>query len=96
MYKSCAQVTLRENHLAFQRIWLRPRVLVNVEKIDMRTTLLGSPSSFPVYITATALGKLAHPEVPFPRVYFVSRLFLSPLSLVCVCACVCEYRKIER
>jgi len=56
------EVTLRENHLAFQRIWLRPRVLINVEKIDMSCTLLHSSSSFPLYITATALAKLAHPE----------------------------------
>ena len=36
--------------------------LVNVKNIDLRTKILGHPSSFPVYITATALGKLAHPE----------------------------------
>lgn len=56
------EITLRENHSAFQRIWLKPRVLVNVGNIDMRCNLLGNPSSFPLYITATALAKLAHPE----------------------------------
>jgi len=56
------EVTLRENHSAFQRIWLRPRVLVNVKTIDTRTKILGYNTTFPVYITATALAKLANPE----------------------------------
>lgn len=43
-------------------MWLRPRVLVNVATIDTRCRLLGDASSIPIYITATALGKLAHPE----------------------------------
>ena len=40
-----------------------PRVLVNVKTISTTTKLIGSfPSSLPLYFTATALGKLAHPE----------------------------------
>jgi len=56
------EITLRDNHLAFQRITMRPRILVNVREIDMTTTLLGVPSSLPLYFTATALAKLAHPD----------------------------------
>lgn len=56
------EITLRENKAAFQRIWLRPRVMVNVKDVDISTSVLGYKCSFPVYITATALGKLAHPE----------------------------------
>ena len=33
------EITLRDNHLAFQRITMRPRILVNVREIDMSTTL---------------------------------------------------------
>jgi hypothetical protein len=36
------EITLRENHSAFQRIWLRPRVLVDVSKIDTTTSFLGT------------------------------------------------------
>ncbi|KAK3905715.1 FMN-dependent dehydrogenase-domain-containing protein [Staphylotrichum tortipilum] len=63
-YSSAAddEITLRENHSAFQRIWFRPRILVDVEKVDFSTTMLGTPSSIPFYVTATALGKLGHPE----------------------------------
>ena len=53
------EITLRENHTAFQRIWLKPRILVNVKNIDMATSILGEKSSLPLYFTATALGKLA-------------------------------------
>ncbi|KAJ5152658.1 Cytochrome b2 [Penicillium canariense] len=56
------EITLRENHLAFHKIWFRPRVLVDVANIDMSTTMLGTPCSIPFYVTATALGKLGHPE----------------------------------
>merc|ERR1712079_553325 len=56
------EITLRDNHLAFQRIVMRPRILVNVRDIDMTTTFLGVPSSLPLYFTATALAKLAHPD----------------------------------
>jgi len=53
------EITLRENHTAFQRIWFKPRILVNVKNIDLTTSILGVKSSFPLYFTATALGKLA-------------------------------------
>ncbi|KAI9301928.1 FMN-dependent dehydrogenase-domain-containing protein [Cunninghamella echinulata] len=56
------EITMRENHNAFHRIWLRPRILVNVKEIDMSTSMLGTNVGFPLYITATALGKLGHPE----------------------------------
>ncbi|CAL9009669.1 unnamed protein product [Prunus brigantina] len=35
------QHTLKQNVDAFRRIMLRPRVLVDVSKIDMSTTVLG-------------------------------------------------------
>eukprot|EP00971_Amphidinium_carterae_P034188 673103-Amphidinium_carterae.1 len=41
---------------------MRPKILVNVREIDMTTTVLGHPSSLPIYFTATALGKLAHKD----------------------------------
>lgn len=56
------EITLRENHNAFQRIWLRPRVMVDVAKIDMSSKMLGYDTSIPLYISATALGRLAHPD----------------------------------
>ncbi|MBW0542134.1 hypothetical protein O181_081849 [Austropuccinia psidii MF-1] len=56
------EVSMRENSLAFQRIWFRPRILINVSQIDFSTSLLGHRTSMPIYITATALGKLGHPD----------------------------------
>lgn len=58
------EVTLRANRTAFERIQLRPRVLVdvNASALDMRTTVLGTPLSMPILIAPTALHCLAHPE----------------------------------
>jgi L-lactate dehydrogenase (cytochrome) len=56
------EITLRENHSAYHRLWLRPRVMVNVRNIDMRTRILGHASSLPVYLSAVAMCTLGHPE----------------------------------
>jgi L-lactate dehydrogenase (cytochrome) len=56
------EITLRENHSAFHRIWFKPRVMVNVKYVDPSTTFLGTRTAFPLYISATALGKMGHPE----------------------------------
>ncbi|EMC92850.1 hypothetical protein BAUCODRAFT_133772 [Baudoinia panamericana UAMH 10762] len=56
------EITMRENHSAYHKIWFRPRVLVDVEKVDTSTTMLGTKVSIPFYVTATALGKLGNPE----------------------------------
>ena len=56
------EITLRENHSAFHRIWLRPRVMVNVKHINMETTVLGHPTSMPLYLSAAAMCKLGHPD----------------------------------
>ncbi|KAJ7126375.1 FMN-dependent dehydrogenase-domain-containing protein [Mycena crocata] len=63
-YSSAAddEITHRENHAAYHRIWFRPRILRDVTKVDWSTTILGHKSSMPVYISATALGKLGHPD----------------------------------
>lgn len=63
-YSSAAddEITNRENHTAYHRVWFRPKVMVDVTKVDWSTKLLGHSSSMPVYITATALGKLGHPD----------------------------------
>lgn len=63
-YSSAAddEITFKENQTAFHRYSLKPKVLVNVKNVDTSTTLFGVKSAIPVYITATALGKLGHPE----------------------------------
>ncbi|KAI0688164.1 glyoxylate dehydrogenase [Cerioporus squamosus] len=56
------EITIRENRMAYQRIWWRPRILRDVSSVDWSTTILGQKSTLPVYISATALGKLGHPD----------------------------------
>ncbi|KAJ6466696.1 FMN-dependent dehydrogenase-domain-containing protein [Mycena vitilis] len=63
-YSSAAddEITHRENHAAYHRIWFRPRILRDVTNVDWSTSILGHKSTMPVYISATALGKLGHPD----------------------------------
>ncbi|KAH9723750.1 (S)-2-hydroxy-acid oxidase GLO1 [Citrus sinensis] len=56
------QWTLQENRNAFSRILFRPRILIDVSKIDMNTTVLGFKISMPIMIAPTAMQKMAHPE----------------------------------
>ncbi|KAL6134744.1 hypothetical protein ACLB2K_066972 [Fragaria x ananassa] len=56
------QFTLKENVEAFRKITLRPRVLVDVSRIDMSTTILGYRIAAPIMIAPSAMHQLAHPE----------------------------------
>lgn len=56
------EVTLRENAAVFGRVWFRPRILQDVSRVDFSTSILGHRTSLPVYVTATALGRLGHPD----------------------------------
>jgi isopentenyl diphosphate isomerase/L-lactate dehydrogenase-like FMN-dependent dehydrogenase len=55
------EITLRENRVAYERIALLPRMLVDVSKRQMATTALGEPVSMPILIAPTAFQGLAHP-----------------------------------
>jgi 4-hydroxymandelate oxidase len=54
--------TLAENRLGFDRLALRPRVLVDVSTIRLETSVLGQLLSFPVLLAPTALNRLGHPD----------------------------------
>ncbi|KAL5732141.1 (S)-2-hydroxy-acid oxidase [Ranunculus cassubicifolius] len=56
------QYTLRDNVEAFRRITLWPRVLQDVSRINLGTTVLGYNTSSPIMIAPTGMHKLAHPE----------------------------------
>ena len=56
------EVTLADNEAAWRRRRFRPRVLVDVSRVDPSTTLLGRPSAIPVAIAPMAVHGLAHPD----------------------------------
>jgi 4-hydroxymandelate oxidase len=56
------EVTLRENRAAFERLKVHYRVLVDVSKRDLSTTILGQEISAPILFAPTAFHKLANPD----------------------------------
>ncbi len=56
------EITLLENLQAYKRIQLYPRVLVDVDRRDLTTTVLGTKISMPIMIAPTAFHKLACTE----------------------------------
>jgi 4-hydroxymandelate oxidase len=56
------ELTVRWNEEAYQRIRLRPRVLVDVSNLDTRVTLFGQELAFPILLAPTAGQKLLHAD----------------------------------
>ena len=64
---SDSETTIRRNRLAFETLALRQRVLVNVNQIDLSTTLLGQTLAFPLFISPVGgYTGLAHPQGVLP------------------------------
>ncbi|XP_046575613.1 hydroxyacid oxidase 1-like [Haliotis rubra] len=57
---SSSEQTLKENALVYKRYRFRPRVLKDVSKRDMSTTVLGSPVSCPVGVAPMSMCRMAH------------------------------------
>lgn len=55
-------ITLRENRAAFSRLRLMPKIMVDVSKVDMSTTILGQKVAFPICIAPTAMQRMSHPD----------------------------------
>jgi len=56
------ELTLRWNRESYDRLRLRPRVLVDVSELDTRLTLFGKVLPFPFLLAPTAYQRLMHPD----------------------------------
>ncbi len=54
--------SLRHNREAFEKIMLRPRMLVDTSGLDLSTTLFGEKIEMPILVAPTAGHALANPE----------------------------------
>ncbi len=59
------ELTLDWNIAAFRRIRLRPRVLVDVSRRDLTTTLFGRRIALPLLIAPTSHQRMVHPDAEF-------------------------------
>jgi len=82
------EITLGANRGAYDAIALRPRILVDVSRRDLSTTLLGQTLALPVLVAPMALQRMAHTdgELATARATTsVKTVFtVSTLSSVCV------------
>lgn len=56
------EVTMQNNGFAFSKYFFKPKVLVDVDEVDISTTLLGTKTDAPFYCSAAASAKLGHPD----------------------------------
>jgi 4-hydroxymandelate oxidase len=56
------EITLRWNREAYDRLRLRPRVLVDVSRIDTRTKLFGQELAHPILLAPAADHGMIHPD----------------------------------
>ena len=56
------ELTLADNHAAYERLLLRPRVLVDVEGPSTSTTVLGAELALPVLVAPVAFQRVVHPD----------------------------------
>jgi L-lactate dehydrogenase (cytochrome) len=63
-YSSAATdlITKEANKSFFDRIWFRPRALIDVKNVSTKSTILGSNVSMPLFVAPAALAKLVHPD----------------------------------
>jgi len=54
--------TVHANRDAYRHVYLRPRALVGVARVDTATTVLGIPISLPVLLAPVAYQRMADPE----------------------------------
>ncbi|MEO5986742.1 MAG: alpha-hydroxy acid oxidase [Candidatus Limnocylindria bacterium] len=56
------ELSLADSRAAWNRLRLRPRVLVNVSRLDLSTTAFGARLAHPIVVSPTASHILANPE----------------------------------
>jgi 4-hydroxymandelate oxidase len=59
---SADELTLRWNHEAYEHIRLRPRVLMDVSKLDTRVKLFGLELPFPILLSPTGFQSAVYPD----------------------------------
>ncbi len=75
------ELTYNDNVNAFQRIWLKPRILVNVAEVDTSCSILGHKCQLPIYLSAVAMCGMGHEDGEISWVRAAERagvLFMVP------------------
>jgi L-lactate dehydrogenase (cytochrome) len=57
-----SEQTERENHHAFEQVWLRPQVGTSVGSPDLTVNVLGTNIAMPVILGPTGMARIVHPD----------------------------------
>lgn len=79
--------SMRRNRLDWAAIGFHPRILRNVAAVSMQCTIMGSPSSCPIFIAPAAAAKLGHPDGELCLARGAARMAIPQ--------CVCTYSSIS-
>jgi isopentenyl diphosphate isomerase/L-lactate dehydrogenase-like FMN-dependent dehydrogenase len=68
------EITLRANRERFERIRLRPRMLVDVQQPDLSTNIVGTPAAAPIVIAPTGAIGIGWPNADLAIAKVAARL----------------------
>jgi len=88
-----AGLTAAENRIAFNRIKINQRVMVDVSRIDTKLRLFRREHAFPILLAPTGYQKLAHPEGELETVRGAD---LSDVTLVAAAFSTVSYQEMRR
>lgn len=74
------ELTMRANCEDWKRIRLKPRILVNVSKIDLKTEILGQPLDMPILLAPAAFHRLWHKDGELATVDGASRAGITMVT----------------
>ena len=57
-----AEITLRENRAAYEKVMLRPRCAVRTPECDLRTTVAGIPLAMPMMLAPVGSSRMIYPR----------------------------------
>ena len=66
----------------FYRYRLRPKLLRDVSKRDLRTTILGQEIAFPIAVAPTAMQRMAHSDGEVATAKGINTKLGQPISLI--------------
>ena len=87
------EISLRANTAAFDKIFLRPRVLREVSEVQLKTSLFGLDLPFRILLAPTAFNRTLHPEGELATARGAAIHGIPFVVILCGCAQISQIDK---